>query len=69
MLPLMPSRTNLRALPHCELPDENGNPNCNRPARTVIRIVGKHTEEPVAVCEECAAYVEREARRNAGRDR
>jgi hypothetical protein len=43
----------LHTAPHCELPDEHGQP-CQRPAKRVILI----NQFPAAVCAPCAEYVE-----------
>jgi hypothetical protein len=43
----------------CEMPDENGNPLCERAARIVILI----NEFPVAACQPCADYVNRSEKR------
>ena len=59
--------TDLPFVAHCEMPDENGNPECGRPARNVIKIV--NTEEEFIVCDQCLAYREKEARANTRRDR
>ena len=51
----------MRELPRCESPDEHG-AECRRPGRRVFHIVSEDDEFPVVVCDECAVYLEKEAR-------
>jgi hypothetical protein len=60
---LMPFRA------HCDMPDENGNANCKRPAVRVLMIHGKHWSYQIMACAECADYAEKEARAYAAKDR
>ncbi len=56
----------LKTRKYCELPDENGVPECMRYATRIMEVPGKYT---LAVCPECAEYLEKEARINKGRDK
>ncbi len=56
----------LKSRVFCEIPDENGVPICMRHATHLVEVVGKYT---LAVCDQCAAYIGKEARINKGRDR
>lgn len=47
----------------CELPERDGAP-CPRPAVKVLTIKTKHFEYPFAVCDQCAAYIEKAKERS-----
>jgi hypothetical protein len=61
-MPSLPAARILTMRARCELPERDGAP-CPRPAVTVVTIKTKRFEYPFAVCAQCAAYVEKQTRK------
>jgi hypothetical protein len=50
-------------LPHfCQMPAMTGAPLCAKPATQFITLKRADSQKTVAACDECAAYIEKEAR-------